>query len=88
MNRVPFDSLFSVNLIRPVYESLCELCVGLTKEDMNQPKFAGLEALSYPDLHESSIPNLAFFPLCSKILPLQSCINFEKLFKKFLLQKS
>jgi kinetochore protein Nuf2 len=47
--------------VRRVLEQLIDMCTGITKEEMNQPAFAGLSALSYPELHDDSIPTLAFF---------------------------
>lgn len=31
--------------VRMVFENLAELCMPITKEEMNQPKFEGLDAL-------------------------------------------
>jgi kinetochore protein Nuf2 len=46
-------------LVRRVYEGFAELLMGVTKEELNQPVFAGLGELSNPELHEESIPRLA-----------------------------
>lgn len=48
-------------LITRVFESLLEVCMGIAKEELNQPKFSGLGALSFPELHEESIPKLSLF---------------------------
>lgn len=54
--------------IRKVLEVFIENIMGVTREEMNQPAFAGLGALTYPELHEESIPELAFFRTASKLL--------------------
>ncbi len=43
------------------YLQLAEHCMGITREELSQPAFQGLSALTYPELHEDSIPRLAFF---------------------------
>ncbi|GMI12751.1 hypothetical protein TrVE_jg1684 [Triparma verrucosa] len=47
---------------------LIELCTGITREDMSQPAFAGLSSLNYPELHEDSIPELAFLRAAGKTM--------------------
>lgn len=47
---------------------LIELCTGVTREDMSQPAFAGLSSLNYPELHEDSIPELAFLRAAGKMM--------------------
>ena len=37
-----------------VFEKLVETTMGVTKEEMSQPAFAGLGSLSYPELHDVS----------------------------------
>lgn len=37
--------------IRRVYEQLVDLCLNISREEMNQPAFSGLSVLSYPQLH-------------------------------------
>lgn len=54
--------------IRKVLEVFIESIMGVTREEMNQPAFAGLSALGYPELHEESIPELAFFRTATKLL--------------------
>lgn len=48
-------------VIRRVFECCIEFCLGTGREELNQAKFAGLQAFSYPELHEDSVPSLALF---------------------------
>ncbi|TYZ67627.1 hypothetical protein PybrP1_000871 [[Pythium] brassicae (nom. inval.)] len=54
--------------IRKVLEVFIESIAGATREELNQPAFAGLGALTYPELHEESIPELAFFRAAARLL--------------------
>lgn len=56
------------DMVQHIYEALVELCMGTTREEMHQPRFAGLEALQHPELHEDSIPVVAFIRELSKLL--------------------
>ena len=47
--------------VRRVFEQLMEMCIGVTKEELAQPAFAGLQSLNYPELHEDSVSELAHF---------------------------
>lgn len=42
-------------------EILAEQCTGITREEMNQPTFEGLNVLEYPEMHEHSVPFLHSF---------------------------
>eukprot|EP00164_Ancoracysta_twista_P005929 GFYU01008161.1.p1 GENE.GFYU01008161.1~~GFYU01008161.1.p1 ORF type:complete len:442 (+),score=188.44 GFYU01008161.1:63-1388(+) len=44
--------------VRLVYEKFVELLMGVRREDMRQPSFAAIDNLSYPELHDESIPEL------------------------------
>jgi kinetochore protein Nuf2 len=46
---------------KDILESLAEMCVGVTREEMAQPAFAGLQQLENPQLHEESVPNMNSF---------------------------
>ena len=54
--------------VRMVFENLAEHCMGVTKEEMNQPKFQGLDALQFPELHETSVPQITFFRIVAKLM--------------------
>jgi hypothetical protein len=48
------------NTIRSVYEHIVELLAGISRETTQQPQFLALDKLPYPDLHDESIPEIAF----------------------------
>ncbi len=48
-------------LVACTFELFLEMLMGVTKEELNQPTFAGLKALSHRELHEESIPRLTLF---------------------------
>ena len=50
---------------------------GITKEEMSQPAFSGINALNYPELHEESIPELAFFRACTKMMTVCGVHDFS-----------
>jgi kinetochore protein Nuf2 len=49
------------NSIRHVYEMFVELLMGISKEDLQQPHFAGVGHLNHPELFEEAIPEVAFY---------------------------
>jgi myosin heavy subunit len=53
---------------RHILEQLAEICTGTTREEMNQPAFSGLSALTYPELHEESIPQINSFRACTRMM--------------------
>lgn len=59
----------SARSIKPVYEALCEACIGVTKEEMVCSFDDQVRAsLEFPELHEESIPNLAYFRAVSRLM--------------------
>lgn len=56
------------DLHQQVYVQLAEMCTGISREEMSQPVFKGLQALNYPELHEESTTNLNTFRACSKMM--------------------
>jgi len=65
----------SARSVRHVYEALCEVCIGVTKEEINNGITYGegtnlMEELGveFPDLHEDSVPQLRFFRAVSKLM--------------------
>jgi kinetochore protein Nuf2 len=44
-----------------IFECFTSLLAGFSKADYKQPHFGAMDLLSYPDLHEDSIPELAFY---------------------------
>jgi kinetochore protein Nuf2 len=63
--------------VRRVFESLVDMCTGVTKEELSQPAFAGLGCLNYPELHEESIPELATFRAVSKMTSICGIHDFS-----------
>ena len=62
--------------LSPDQRAQIELCTGVTREEMSQPAFAGLSALNYPELHEDSIPELAFLRACCKMMAICGISDF------------
>ena len=54
--------------VRRVFEQLMEMCIGVTKEELAQPAFAGLQSLNYPELHEDSVSELAHFRAIHRVM--------------------
>ena len=54
--------------IRRVFHLLIELCLCVTKDEINQPSFSGLQTMNYPELHEDSIPHLNSLRQCQRLL--------------------
>jgi kinetochore protein Nuf2 len=47
--------------IRNVFENFVWFLAGVKKEDLQQPRFRAMESLSYPEIHDEAIPELAFY---------------------------
>jgi kinetochore protein Nuf2 len=62
---------------RHILECLAEICTGISKEEMNQPSFAGLNAVIHPELHEESIPKFNHFRACCKMMELCEIPDFS-----------
>ena len=62
--------------IRRVYEYMTELCTGITRDEMSQPAFSGLKQLTYPELHEESIPQINFLRACQKMMEVCGIYDF------------
>ena len=72
--------------LRSTFEQLARLCTGITEEEMSQPAFSGLSALSFPELHDDSVRNLNSFRACSKMMELCGVQDFT--IKDFILPTS
>lgn len=57
-----------------VLEKLVEATSGITREAMSLPAFSPFEVIQYKQLHEESIPELAFYRACSKMMHV-SCVR-------------
>ncbi|ETV67518.1 hypothetical protein H257_16364 [Aphanomyces astaci] len=54
--------------VRRFFEAFFEVILDISKDDLTQPALSGLSALQHPNLHESSVPELAFFRTSKKLL--------------------
>eukprot|EP00904_Undaria_pinnatifida_P007283 jgi/Undpi1/3685/HiC_scaffold_16.g07055.m1 len=59
-----------------VFEKLVETTMGVTKEEMSQPAFAGLGCLSNPELHDDNITFLALFRNVCKMMKISKIDDF------------
>lgn len=62
--------------IRRIYEVLTELCTGTTREELSQPGYSGLKRLSYPELHDESIPLMNSLRACQKMMEMCAVHDF------------
>jgi hypothetical protein len=46
--------------LHEIYEHLVKSCLDMSKDELYQPKFHGLDALKHTELHEDSVPALHF----------------------------
>ena len=53
--------------IKRIFEQLAEICLGVNRDEMSQPTFAGLQAMNYPELHEDSIPQINCFRILQQL---------------------
>ena len=51
----------NVAVLRKIYEAFLQLFSGVSKDDMGHMDYYGLTELSYPELHEDSVPEFTFF---------------------------
>ncbi|CAM9706400.1 unnamed protein product [Phaeothamnion confervicola] len=63
--------------VQRVFERLVEATTGVTREGLGQPVFAGLNVLNYAELHDESIPELAFFRACNKMMEMSCVFDFR-----------
>ena len=64
-------------IVHEVYVKLTEYCMGITAEEMSQGKFEGLAALSFPELHERSVPEIAYWRTVSKLMDAAQVPDFS-----------
>ena len=62
--------------MRPVYKEFVEILAGVRKEDLEQPQFEAMEALSNPELHEESIAELSFNRALQKLMAAVGVADF------------
>lgn len=66
----------NIDQIKFIFEQLAELCTGITREEMAQPAFSGLNSLNYPELHDDSVPRLNSYRACGKMMELCGIQDF------------
>lgn len=47
-------------VLRPVYENLVMMLVGVTREELHQPLVTAMDGMQYPEMHEDSIVTIQF----------------------------
>jgi len=53
-----------------------ELLLNQKREDMAQPAFSGMQELEFPELHEESVPTIAFLNACQKLMTMVGITDF------------
>jgi kinetochore protein Nuf2 len=66
----------NIDQIKFIFEQLAELCTGITREEMAQPAFSGLNSLNYPELHDNSVPSLNSYRACGKMMEICGIQDF------------
>jgi len=64
-------------LYREILEFLSEMCVGVTKEELAQPAFNGLQVFNNYELHEESVPILNAYRAVSKMMNICGIPDFS-----------
>lgn len=54
--------------VQPVFENLVTALMGVTREELQQPVFMAIDAVEFPELHDESIPALAFIRHLARLL--------------------
>lgn len=62
---------------RRLLESLAEICTGVSKEELAQPTFVGLQSVPHPELHDESIPKFNHFRACCKMMEMCEIGDFS-----------
>ncbi|GBF91237.1 hypothetical protein Rsub_03557 [Raphidocelis subcapitata] len=55
-------------VVGPIFENILVNLTGITREDLNQPVFAAIDAFEYPELHDESIAARSFFAQLSRLM--------------------
>ncbi len=64
--------------IRNVLENFVWFLLGVRKEDLQQPRFRAMESLSYPEIHDEAIPELAFYRALYVFFYLCFCLIYSQ----------
>eukprot|EP00890_Picochlorum_soloecismus_P000917 jgi/Picsp_1/1826/NSC_05293-R1_protein len=63
--------------VQPVYENLVTLLCGVSRDELQQPVFAAIDAIEFPELHDESIPAMAFFVKAGALLRASGVKDFS-----------
>ncbi|KAI8474597.1 MAG: Nuf2 family-domain-containing protein [Monoraphidium minutum] len=55
-------------VVAPIFENILVNLTGITREELNQPVFAAIDAFEYPELHDESIAARSFFSQLAKLM--------------------
>jgi kinetochore protein Nuf2 len=64
------------NKVRLIYEQLIDVLLHMKREERLQPALNASEHLEYPELHEESVPTIAFVKACHKLLSTSGIFDF------------
>ena len=64
-------------IVQHIFENLVVLLCGVTSEELQQPVFAAIDAIEYAELHDESIPAMAFFVQTAKLLQSSGVKDFS-----------
>ncbi|KAI9202191.1 Nuf2 family-domain-containing protein [Polychytrium aggregatum] len=60
-----------------IYESFSFYLTGLNRDSFAQPNYETLEFLDYPDIHQESLPTIAFFKHLQKLMVSIGAVDFS-----------
>lgn len=63
-------------IIKQLLETLAIVLLGMQPEELSQPSFYGLQAISYPQLHDESIPQLNGLKAIMKLMEVSEISDF------------
>ncbi|EFN59885.1 hypothetical protein CHLNCDRAFT_49321 [Chlorella variabilis] len=67
----------SFEFVQPIFENLVTALTGVTREELQQPVFMAIDALEFPELHDESIPAMAFIRHLSRLLQAAGVRDFS-----------
>ena len=63
--------------VKPMYTSLVQMLMGISREELQQPVFGAIDALEFPELHEDSIGTMAFSRSLCKLMEAAGVADFS-----------
>ncbi|KAL4427452.1 hypothetical protein ABPG77_000741 [Micractinium sp. CCAP 211/92] len=67
----------SFEFVQPIFENLVTALMGVTREELQQPVFMAIDALEFPELHDESIPALAFIRHLTRLMQAAGVRDFS-----------